>query len=149
MLLMHVAGLLAALQFVPDGRLLAALPFLPNGRGALILILGGLAVLPVSLLWSTMTSATQWVGGIEPTAARLGLGPCRVVSADVHSCVVRLNACPTCREAGQRPGSCERERGVLQAAVQTRAPNAKVIEVACNPSGRGVCTFVIQRGRAV
>jgi hypothetical protein len=36
----------------PAGLVLEALPFLPAGRGALILILGGLLVLPIALLFS-------------------------------------------------------------------------------------------------
>ena len=49
--------LLAALAAVSEiPRLLAVLPFLPPGRGALILIFGGLMVLPVSLLMSRIGS---------------------------------------------------------------------------------------------
>ncbi|HUR61799.1 MAG TPA: hypothetical protein VM286_05480 [Candidatus Thermoplasmatota archaeon] len=48
------AGLAASALLPPGtlGAVLAVLPFLPPGRGALILILGGLIVLPFSLLMS-------------------------------------------------------------------------------------------------
>ncbi|MFA5945098.1 MAG: hypothetical protein WC876_11610 [Candidatus Thermoplasmatota archaeon] len=128
---------------------LAAVPFLPHGKGALILILGGLAVLPASLLWSRASSGTQrWVAGIVPGAIRLGLGPCRVVSADVHSCVVVLSSCPSCRSRAKPVGNCAREQQGLQTTVAPRAPDARVVELSCNPSGRGACTFVIHRGRS-
>ena len=127
---------------------LAALPFLPSGKGALILILGGLAVLPASLLWSRASSGTQrWVAGLEQAGLRLGLGPCRVVSASVSSCVVLLSACPTCQGRGHDPGPCSREQLRLLEAVAQRAPGARVVEVSCNPRGRGSCTFVVHRGR--
>lgn len=127
----------------------AALPFLPAGKGALILILGGLALLPASLLWSRTSPGQQrWTAGIEQGAASLGLGPCRVVSASVHRCIVLLPACPSCRAQGPHAWPCTREQGVLLAAVQARAPGARVVEVSCNPSGRGSCAFVVYRGRA-
>ena len=135
------------LNRLADG--LAALPFLPSGKGALILILGGLAVLPASLLWSRASSgAHRWIVGLEQGAAGLGLGPCRVVSANVHSCIVRLSACPTCKGQGPHAWPCLREQRGLQAAAQARAPGARVVEVSCNPSGRGSCTFVVHRGRS-
>lgn len=128
---------------------LAVLPFLPSGKGALILILGGLAVLPASLLWSRVSSGTQrWIAGLEQSAIRLGLGPCRVVSANVKSCVVLLTACPTCRGQGRHAHPCSREQRALLQAVAPRAPGARVVEVSCNPRGRGACTFVVHRGRA-
>jgi hypothetical protein len=128
---------------------LAALPFLPHGQGALILILGGLAVLPFSLLLSRASSGTQrWVAGLEQGAVRLGLGPCRVLSANVHSCIVSLTACPTCCATGRHASPCSREARALQAVVGPRAPGARVFEVSCNRSGRGSCTFVVHRGRS-
>lgn len=131
----------------PVANLLAALPFLPPGKGALILILGGLAVLPVSLLLSRTASGTQrWIAGIEQGSHGLGLGPCRIVSADVHRCVVLITACRSCR-SGAHSG-CQDERQILERAVKPRAPDARVVEVACNPSGQGACTFVIHRGRS-
>lgn len=124
------------------------LPFLPSGKGALILILGGLAVLPASLLWSRASSGTQrWIAGIEQGAFRLGLGPCRVVSASVSSCVILLTSCPSCRGQGRHAAPCSREQQRLLQAVTPRAPGARVIEVSCNPRGRGACTFVVHRGR--
>lgn len=127
---------------------LASLPFLPNGKGALILIFGGLAVLPASLLWSTVSSRGQWATGIEPGAARLGLGRCRVSSADGASCVVLLTACAGCKGRPQRARSCDREANALLDLVLARAPNAKVVEVSCGRPHPGACTFVIQRGRS-
>lgn len=128
---------------------LAALPFLPHGKGALILILGGLAVLPASLLWSRASAGTQrWVAGLEKGAIRLGVGPCKVVSADVRSCVVLLPACPSCRGLARKGAPCVREQRVLEAAVAPRAPGASVVEVSCNTGGRGACTFVVHRGRS-
>lgn len=135
------------LNRVADG--VAALPFLPAGKGALILILGGLAFLPASLLWSRTSAGTQrWIAGIEQGAAGLGLGPCRVVSATVHRCIVVLSACPSCRTQGPHASPCSREQRHLLAAVQPRAPAARVVEVSCNPSGRGACAFVVYRGRS-
>lgn len=128
---------------------LAALPFLPAGKGALILILGGLALLPVSLLWSrTSAGAQRWIAGIEQGAAARGLGPCRIVSSDVQSCVILLSACPSCRTQGPHRHPCLQEQRSLLAAVQPRAPGARVVEVSCNPSGRGACSFVVYRGRS-
>ena len=138
--------LLTLATHLADGA--AVLPFLPSGKGALILILGGLAVLPASLLWSRASSGTQrWIAGLEQSAVRLGLGPCRVVSANVTSCVVLLTACPTCRTQGRHAHPCSREQQGLLQAVAGRAPAARVIEVSCNPRGRGSCTFVVHRGR--
>lgn len=135
------------LNRMADG--VAALPFLPAGKGALILILGGLALLPASLLWSRTSSGTQrWIAGIEQGAAGLGLGPCRVVSADVNRCIVLLSACPSCRGQRSHAAPCSREQRGLLAAVQARAPRARVVEVSCNPSGRGTCAFVVYRGRS-
>lgn len=125
---------------------LAAVPFLPSGRGALILIFGGLAMMPLSLLWSRVSSWAPWAGRVTKDAARLGLGPCRVLSRDRRRCVVALAACRTCQEDGGGP--CERERRALQLAIHTRAPQAFVVEVACNGARHGACTFEIRRGRA-
>ncbi len=134
---------LSLLPLLPD--LLAGLPFLPAGRGALILIFGGLAVLPVSLLLSRASAlALRWVAGLAQEAAERGLGPCRIVVADARSCVVRLSECKTCRRPGQG-GPCRREASGLRLAASRRAPGAKVVEIACNP--RLGCTFVIHRGR--
>ncbi|MHB1262001.1 MAG: hypothetical protein ACYC2H_09835 [Thermoplasmatota archaeon] len=128
---------------------LAAVPFLPQGKGALILILGGLAVLPASLLWSRASTGTQrWVTGIEQGASRLGLGPCKVVSADLRSCIVLLTACPSCRGHTRKGAPCTREQHALEAAVASRAPGASAVEVSCNTGGRGSCTFVVHRGRS-
>lgn len=136
---------LSLLSLVPD--LLAALPFLPAGRGALILIFGGLAVLPVSLLLSRASAlAHRWVAGLEQGVEEGGLGPCRIVVADARSCVVRLTSCMTCRERpGAGGGRCDREARGLRLAASRRAPRAKVVEIACSP--RLGCTFVIHRGR--
>ena len=139
-------------MFMDMAPQLAALPFLPRGKGALILILGGLVVLPFSLLWSRISSKNprfvEWVAGIEDGAARLGLGPCTIVAADMARCVVSLAACPTCRQNRRHAGPCERERRGLELAAKMLAPRATVVEVACNPSGQGACTFEIQRGRS-
>ena len=127
---------------------LAALPFLPHGKGALILILGGLLLLPASLLWlMAMSGPQRWIAGVELGAVRLGMGPCRIVSANARSCVVVVKACPTCRENRRHKGPCVRERLGLQIAVGARAPAAKVVEISCNRLGRGACTFMIHRGR--
>lgn len=127
--------------------LLAALPFLPAGRGALILIFGGLAVLPVSLLLSRASAlALRWVAGLEQGVQERGLGPCRIVVADARSCVVRLAGCMTCRTRPGQGGPCESEARGLRLAASRRAPGAKVVEIACNP--RLGCTFVIHRGRS-
>lgn len=126
----------------------AVLPFLPSGRGALILILGGVAMLPLSLLWSRLASP-PWTGGVERDAPRLGLGPCRVLARTRERCVVAVAACPTCSQAGHGP--CERERRALQLAIHARAPRARVVEVSCNGSRpgapKGTCIFEIHRGR--
>jgi hypothetical protein len=127
---------------------LGALPFLPAGKGSLILILGGLAVLPISLMWSRMASGTQWCSGLEHAALRLGLGPAHTRSADERRCFVVLTACPTCQTMGMGSGRCERERRSLQLAIVADAPEATVVEVACNPSGHGDCTFEVRRGRS-
>lgn len=129
----------------PTQLLLAALPFLPAGRGALILILGGLAMLPISLLGSRLSSSLPWAARVEREALRLGLGPCRVVARDRGRCLVSLARCPTCLEDGGGP--CERERRALELAIHSRAPRARVTEVSCTGSRRGPCTFEILRGR--
>lgn len=127
---------------------LAALPFLPSGRGALILILGGLAMLPVSLFGSRMAAALPWAARVEREALRLGLGPCRVVSRDRDRCLVSISRCRTCLEQG--PGPCDRERRALELAIHARAPQARVTEVSCKAGqagSHGPCTFEIRRGR--
>lgn len=127
----------------------AALPFLPHGKGAVILILGGLAILPAALLWSRAAAGTQrWTLGIEPGAQRAGLGACQVLTADLRSCVVVLRACPACRPGASRHAAkaCTQEQAALAATVRPRAPGARVTEVVCNRSGRGSCVFVIHRG---
>ena len=121
----------------------AMLPFLPSGRGALILMFGGLAMLPLSLLGSRI--AAPWTSRVARDAARLGLGPCRVLARDRQRCLVALAACPTCIERGRGP--CERERRALQLAIHNRAPQALVVEVSCNGARQGTCTFEIRRGR--
>ena len=98
--------------------LLAALPFLPSGKGAIILILGGLAMLPLSLLGSRVT-LRPWFSGVERNAARLGLGPCRLLTRNSDRCLVALAACPTCKVDGHGP--CDRERRALQLAMHGRA----------------------------
>ncbi|MEA3137757.1 MAG: hypothetical protein QOJ26_1071 [Thermoplasmata archaeon] len=145
--------LLQPAELLQLADVLAALPFLPRGKGSLILILGGLAILPAALLLSRASSGTQrWVAGLEQTAVGLGLGPCRVLAADLHKCVVLLTACPTCTGSGRGRGShggpCVREQQALQLAIGPRAPGSRVVEIACNKAGRGACSFVIHRGRS-
>lgn len=125
---------------------LAAVPFLPSGRGALILIFGGLAMLPLSLMLSRVASWAPWAGRVAKDAARLGLGPCRVLSRDSSRCIVALGSCRTCTEDGGGP--CDRERRALQLAIHARAPQASVVELSCNGARHGACTFEIRRGRA-
>jgi hypothetical protein len=65
---------------------LAVLPFLPAGRGALILILGGLLVLPVSLLMSRvglrpLSASLQSVQVAGTAGGGSGLGASTVVPA--------------------------------------------------------------------
>lgn len=124
---------------------MAAVPFLPTGRGALILIFGGLAMLPLSLLGGRLGAVRAWSTGLERNAARLGLGPCRVMARDAARCVVLVAACPTCRDQGRGP--CERERRALQLALHARAPDAQVVEVSCNAPRFKACVFEIRRGR--
>lgn len=123
---------------------LAALLFLPSGRGALILVFGGLAMLPLSLLGSRLSGVVPWTAGMERQALRLGLGPCRILVRDRTHCIVTLAACRTCREEGGGP--CDRERRALQLAIHARAPQAVVTELSCKDGRVGPCTFEIQRG---
>lgn len=53
----------------------AALPFLPRGKGALILILGGMAVLVVSLLWSSLVPRSAGVRGRASSRAHAFFAP--------------------------------------------------------------------------
>ncbi len=128
---------------LPSVADLAALPFLPSGRGAVILILGGLAMLPLSLLGSRLATR-RWFTGVERDAGRLDLGPCKILRREGDRCMVVLADCRTCREKGGGP--CERERRGLQLAMHARAPQAQVVEVACD-ARRGACVFEIRRGR--
>jgi hypothetical protein len=93
-------------------------------------------------------TSTRWVANLERDAFRLGLGGCRILSADAHRCLVALTACPTCRFKGSSGGPCVRERQALKEAMRARAPRAKVSEVVCQPAGAGGCTFEIRRGRS-
>ncbi len=129
-------------------HLAAAVPFLPAGKGATILILGGLAVLPLSLFMSRLATGTRWIGGIEKRATRLGLGPCRIVTVDDQHCIVSLAACGTCAHRTAGTGPCERERSGLELTAQRRAPEASVTELRCSTAGQRGCTFEIYRGRS-
>lgn len=126
---------------------LAAAPFLPRGKGALILMLGGLALLPAALLLSRSKSGTQrWTIGIEQRALQQGLGACQILQSDLRTCLVAVRSCRSCGGQGGR-GPCKREEQALLAAVRPRAPGARIREVSCNPL-RGSCTFLVFRGSA-
>lgn len=125
--------------------LLVAAPFLPRGKGALILILGGLALLPAALLLSRSNSGVKrWTIGIEQRAVQHGLGPCQILQANLQTCLVAVRSCRSCGGVGGQ-GPCKREEQALLLAVRPRAPAARVREVACNPR-RGSCTFLVFRG---
>jgi hypothetical protein len=127
--------------------LLAAAPFLPHGKGALILILGGLAALPLGLLWSRASTGQQrWTVGLEQRAHQQGLGPLQILEANLHTCVVTLVACPSCRAKGSHAALCSRELEGLRLAVRPRAPQARVVEVGHDLAHRGSCSFLITRG---
>ena len=155
-----VEPLLLSLNLAHAG-LLAGIPFLPAGKGALILILGGLAVLPFSLLWSRARAPpapvlvgprdAQWATGLQDVMTKAGVGPCRVLAVDAQRCIVSLASCGTCHRARliqRRPHGCEAERRALQKGARPLVPAAVVREIACDPLGQGACTFEVRRGSA-
>jgi hypothetical protein len=143
-----------------EAFVLQVLPFLPPGRGALILILGGLLVLPVSLLMSRVGSrsgqavaplafipvaappaARPWAGtGIE-RAIRQAVGGTQLLSAAPGHYVVQLNRCDSCI---RRVPGCGHERDAIERAVAPYLAAARVSERLCaQERRRAACTFDI------
>lgn len=149
---------------------LQALPFLPAGRGALILILGGLVVLPLSLLLSgpgktavvpangrprpahasparasapagRPQGARGWVGTGLERALRQAVGWTELLEAAPGHYVVRLGRCGSC---AARAPACETERSALEGAVGPYLRGARVAESACVQWGGRGCTFDIR-----
>lgn len=112
---MHSLALFAVFDAV------AALPFLPRGKGALILILGGMAALALALLWSFLGPRPHRDRTSRPTRSRPMVGVAH------GGLVARAVATRDANQAIMDPGA-PWVRTVISTAVHAELGKPKLIQ---------------------
>lgn len=89
----------------------------------------------------------EWLPAVTQAAhnARLGTPVPLMTPSGRHG--VQINQCRSCLH-NQQNSSCERERRILEQALQSVAPAGEVVEIACTIDRPGICRFEIIPGEA-